>query len=60
MVEANGTIIAGDTFNASASVPRYLFYLAARLIGIGGRVTPSPLPHHRNMRVRIRRFGGLS
>ena len=29
-------------------------------IGIGERVTPPPLPHHQDMRVRIRRFGGLS
>ena len=29
-------------------------------IGIGGAVARSPLPHHQDMRVRIRRFGGLS
>jgi hypothetical protein len=29
-------------------------------IGIGGVVAHSPLPHHQDMRVRIRRFGGLS
>src|SRR5579859_2675637 len=31
----------------------------AVIIGIGGRVTPSPLPHHQDMRVRIRRFDRL-
>jgi len=29
------------------------------LIGIGGVVAHSPLPHHLDMRVRIRRFRGL-
>jgi hypothetical protein len=28
-------------------------------IGIGGRVAPSPLPHHQDMRVRIRRFSSV-
>src|ERR1700736_1146537 len=30
-----------------------------RAIGIGGRVAPSPLPHHQDMRVRIRRFSSV-
>ena len=29
------------------------------LIGIGGAVACSPLPHHQDVRVRIRRFRGL-
>ncbi len=37
-----------------------VFDRASLGIGIGGRVTPSTLPHHQDMRVRIRRFGGLS
>ena len=28
-------------------------------IGIGGRLTTPPLPHHQDIRVSIRRFGGL-
>ena len=39
---------------------RNLLPTVIRRIGIGGRVTPPPLPHHQDMRVRIRRFGGLS
>jgi len=34
--------------------------LLSEEIGIGGAVARSPLPHHQDMRVRIRRFGGLS
>src|ERR1700690_2479524 len=29
-------------------------------IGIGGSLTAPPLPHHQDIRVRIRRFGRLS
>src|SRR4029453_5290977 len=36
------------------------FLAATGLIGIGGGLTTSPLPHHRTFGSRIRRFGRFS
>ncbi|PYV57320.1 MAG: hypothetical protein DMG97_27770 [Acidobacteria bacterium] len=51
----------GSPGRARAPVPtRTLPIREPMEIGIGGAVARSPLPHHQDMRVRIRRFGGLS
>ena len=43
-----------EVFRA-VGVPSPLF----QQFGVGGRVRPSPLPHHQDMRVRIGRFSSV-